>query len=236
MALHKTEALEGIGVVRVTKKRGIKRLTMRIHHSGEVRVSIPYYLPFSAGMLFVRNHSEWVSKQLVTSSSVEIHDRMVIGKRHIVHIENVERLKSRVSDDKIIIYKPSNLALNDKSFSITAKKAIKRALQKEAQDILQERLSILSRQFGYDYSGFSSKPMKTRWGTCSSTKHITLNIYLLMLPWPIIDYVIAHELAHTKHMNHSNDFWLEVSKNVPNYKELKKQLKKLQPEIHTLHV
>ena len=57
-----------------------------------------------------------------------------------------------------------------------------------------------------------------------------------MLPWEIIDYIIMHELSHTKHMNHSTQFWDEVASTTPDYILLRKQLKALQPGVHAFYV
>ncbi|WP_317366998.1 SprT family zinc-dependent metalloprotease [uncultured Tyzzerella sp.] len=68
------------------------------------------------------------------------------------------------------------------------------------------------------------KKMKTRWGSCSSKKNISINILLAKYDKSVIDYVILHELCHLKEMNHSYSFWHLVEKYMPNYKEIKKIL------------
>ena len=70
----------------------------------------------------------------------------------------------------------------------------------------------------------SFKKMKTRWGSCSSKKNISLNILLAKYNHQVIDYVILHELCHLLEMNHSYKFWHLVEKYMPNYKQIKKLL------------
>lgn len=71
------------------------------------------------------------------------------------------------------------------------------------------------------------RKMKTRWGVCHITKnYINLSTYLIHIPLEIIEYVIIHEFCHFKHPNHSKQFYIEVSKYCPNYKEMVKELKK----------
>ncbi|MDQ5885591.1 MAG: hypothetical protein QG645_756, partial [Patescibacteria group bacterium] len=101
---------------------------------------------------------------------------------------------------------------------------------------LPNQTAVLAKRFGYNYSQVVVRPMKTRWGSCSSKQIIALKTYLMMLTWPIINYVIIHELAHTKHMNHSKQFWGAVAQMEPNYKDLKKQLKTLQPQVHSFYI
>ena len=70
----------------------------------------------------------------------------------------------------------------------------------------------------------SIKKMKTRWGSCSSNKNISINLLLAKYDYIVIDYVILHELCHLIEMNHSYKFWDLVEKYMPNYKEIKKLL------------
>ena len=70
------------------------------------------------------------------------------------------------------------------------------------------------------------RKMKTRWGVCNIENHnVTLNSELYRYDIECLDYVIVHELSHFIEANHSQDFWLQVSKYCPNYKEIRKKLK-----------
>ena len=66
---------------------------------------------------------------------------------------------------------------------------------------------------------------KTRWGSCSAKKNINLNWRLILAPPKVIDYVIAHELSHTVHMNHSKQFWAHVEGMIPDHRRYRKWLK-----------
>jgi len=73
------------------------------------------------------------------------------------------------------------------------------ALRKEAKDYLPQRTELLAAAHGFKYSGVTVKNISSRWGSCSSTNHINLNIHLVRLPEHLSDYVILHELTHTVH-------------------------------------
>lgn len=98
-------------------------------------------------------------------------------------------------------------------------------LQMQAKDILKERLDILSARSGRGYARFSLTHARTRWGSCTQDGHIRLNWRLVQFSLPVIDYVVAHELAHLRAMDHSPDFWQEVETILPGYKQAQSQLK-----------
>ena len=69
------------------------------------------------------------------------------------------------------------------------------------------------------------KNQKTRWGSCSAKGNVNFKYQLAFLPDELLDYVVIHELAHRRHMNHSRAFWAEVEKYCPDYLERREQLK-----------
>jgi len=77
----------------------------------------------------------------------------------------------------------------------------------EAKSKLVLRLKHLAGKHGFIYNKVFIRNQKTRWGTCSSRNNISLNMKVSRLPQELMDYVILHELAHTRFKNHSNDFW-----------------------------
>ncbi len=100
-------------------------------------------------------------------------------------------------------------------------------LRKEAKRILPERTRQLAEKFGFHFRCVKIQSSKSRWGSCSREGNINLSFYLLLLPAYLVDYVILHELCHTKEMNHGVNFWHGLNR-VTEHKsdELKAELKK----------
>lgn len=239
MTRERVEIIEDIGTVRITKKRGVKRISMRLHSSGEIRVSQPVYMPYSVGIIFAKSHKEWLKKHISKQEPLKLYDGLPIGKQHILRHSRHANTKTRtrlVGDELVVYSSRPNLSELNTADIVIVKKAIKRCLILQANNILPNQLRHLATGYGYSYKSIYIKPLKTRWGSCSNTKEITFNCYVMMLPQDCIDYVMLHELAHTKHMHHGENFWNELARTSPNYKTIRKKMKQLQPSVHAFYV
>ena len=105
------------------------------------------------------------------------------------------------------------------------------ALAQKAMAVLPERTAYFAAKIGVSYGGITIRNQKTRWGSCSSIGNLNFNCLLMLTPPEIQDYVVVHELCHRKEMNHSDRFWKEVEKILPDYKERKAWLKEHGGEI-----
>jgi predicted metal-dependent hydrolase len=103
--------------------------------------------------------------------------------------------------------------------------------RQEAGRILMARLDELSKRYGFHYQKVTIRNQTTRWGSCSARNNINLNLKLIRLPAALIDYVLLHELVHTRIKNHSAKFWKELSGFIPAPKVLSKQLRKCGAEL-----
>ena len=100
--------------------------------------------------------------------------------------------------------------------------------RKVAREVLCRRIGELAQLHNFVYNRISIRKQKSRWGSCSSKDNINLNANLLHLPSELMDYVLLHELVHTRVKNHSKDFWDELETVVPNARQIDKKLKDYQ--------
>ena len=105
-------------------------------------------------------------------------------------------------------------------------KAFEAFYRAKAKELITPRVQEWSRRTGLAFGQLRFKRMKTRWGSCSYANNINLNIYAMKLPMRLIDYLIVHELSHTRVKNHSKDFWAEVARHMPGWKPLDKELRR----------
>ena len=92
--------------------------------------------------------------------------------------------------------------------------------------IFKKKLNDFAKKMNVHFNMVRIKNFKTIWGSCSSKKNLNFNFKLFFLPESLIDYVCVHELAHLKQMNHSKEFWLEVEKQIPDYRLRREELKR----------
>lgn len=103
------------------------------------------------------------------------------------------------------------------------------ALTRAARAYFTEKCAWLAPVVGVDYGRISIRHQKTRWGSCSAKGNLNFNCLLMLAPEDVRDYVVVHELCHRKEMNHSNAFWAEVARVVPDYREKERWLKENGP-------
>jgi predicted metal-dependent hydrolase len=90
--------------------------------------------------------------------------------------------------------------------------------RQRAHEIIPERLITANKVFGFRYGRVTIKEQKSRWGSCSRAGNLNFNWRLLLAPVPVLDYVLTHELAHLKELNHAPAFWRLVAQGCPDYK------------------
>ena len=219
--------------ITVTRSKRSKNLRISIASDGRVRVSIPSWMPYRQGLEFAKQKSEWISANRHTAPLVITEGH--IGKSYMISFLHAEEAKprARVSGNDVIVKIPYGATIDSEDVQSTAQKACIRALKSEASTLLPIRLEVLAKRHGFEYRSLKIKHLTGRWGSCSSSKDITLNCLLMQLTWQEIDYVIMHELVHTKNMSHNKLFWDELGLLVNNMKEIKHKMKTRRPILQS---
>ncbi|MDB5182982.1 MAG: hypothetical protein JWO47_766 [Candidatus Saccharibacteria bacterium] len=219
--------IAGIGSVTVLKRRGSKSIRMSFGSKGEVRVSIPSWVPYQAGASFARDRADWIAEHQPTPTRLfSSGDR--IGKAHHMTLSPDAVVKStqvRLKGSEIVVKYPGKLNFDDPLVQTAAERGAKKALRGEGERLLPQRLRLLAEEHNFDFRSITVKQLKTKWGSCNQNHEITLNYYLMQLPWHLIDYVLIHELVHTEHLNHSDGFWQRFEEALPGAKKIRKELK-----------
>ncbi len=187
--------------LRVSRKA--KYAKLKIKPYGGLEVVIPLRFPIKAVPGLLEQNAEWILQQLEKQERVqpavlpdEIHlaingyrTEVVYGTRH----QQEDSLSNRL----LIGYTDYQLAV----------KQLRKWIRQQAWEILPPLLERVSRETGLEYRKISIRSQKTRWGSCSSRGTISLNDQLLFVSRDSVEYLVIHELCHTRHMNHTRQFW-----------------------------
>lgn len=114
--------------------------------------------------------------------------------------------------------------LADNPYDIPAWESLSAADKKIAKQKIMEHVDYYANRMEIDYGSISMRNQKSRWGSCSSKGNLNFNYRLAYLPEELLDYVVVHELAHRRHMDHSAAFWEEVETYYPAYRKCRQML------------
>lgn len=98
-------------------------------------------------------------------------------------------------------------------------------LAERAREVIGERVRYFAPLVGVSVGCVTIRNQLSKWGSCSSAGNLNFNCLLMLTPPEVVDYIVVHELCHRRHMNHSKEFWAEVERVLPDYKEAGRWLK-----------
>jgi len=158
---------------------------------------------------------------------------MPLGKSHRLVVVPTSNVQTEVKrhDQSIVVYLASSATLEAPSVRRLIQAEHIKLLRTEAKAYLPRQLKYLAERFGFQYEKVRFSHSSGRWGSCSSQGTISLNIALMKLDHTLIDYVLIHELCHTRQMNHSDSFWSLVQQCDPQYLAHRKALKAQHPYV-----
>ncbi len=183
---------------------------------------------------FVLKKSAWILKHLNTYKAKAEEGEIQTGSRIYYlgkdyYVELVKELRRNIEVDfthsKFVVKAPETVSPEmlqeafDAFYKANAPAKILPMVEKWAQ------------RMGVSPEHVSFRKARSRWGSCSSRNRISLNCYLMKLPLACIEYVVVHELAHIRHKNHSAEFWAEVGKHLPDYRDRKTQIRAFEKRI-----
>ena len=223
-----------LGTIEFIHNERSKHIRVRILSTG-LKVSLPVKASHDEAMKFINSiRIKLIQKQEKLEQGLQKSNILIDEKSQLQTLTFI--VEAKASERKNIFFSLKNGILQiefpvgtnctDVQIQQHFWNGISYFLRKEAKRLLPNRIKQLADKFGFDFTGLKIQSSKSRWGSCSGLKSINLSLYLMLLPAPLIDYVILHELCHTKEMNHGIHFWKWMDK-VTNdkSKELRAQLK-----------
>lgn len=204
-----------------------KHARITIKPSRQIEVVLPLGMAKSEADKLVLQQQQWISRTLMRMqqqapvmekalpANIEL---LAIGEKiQVVYVENRK---------EALIWKQEVLQLSVCADEVAVPELLRYWLKIYAKEYLPDLLKKVAADMQVDYRVVSVRLQKTRWGSCSMRGNISLNAKLLLLPSEVVRYVLVHELAHLKHMNHSAAFWHYVEKFEPDYRERRGELRR----------
>jgi len=207
---HKT-----LGLVTLRKVRRSRSLKISVRSEG-VLVTLPFAASFDAALRFLQEREDWALRTLQKVRVKEERGKTkftpetdfgTYSRKVQLFPDDRQNVRVKVRPDVVEIYYPAARDINDPVLQEVIRKAVEHAWKVEAHEVLPTRVKALAEQHGLSYKRLSIRSARSRWGSCSAENSINLSIHLMHLPEHLIDYVILHELCHTRHKNHGPTFW-----------------------------
>lgn len=155
-------------------------------------------------------------EEIVTGSRIQY-----LGRKYYVQLFKNSKVSSVIiefTESKFKITVPENYKEADIS------EALNSFFKRKAEEKLSPRVKKWSKETGLSFNELKFRKLEKIWGSCTPSNTIIINVDALKLSWSLIDYLIVHELTHTKVKNHSKEFWAELSKHLPNWKNLDERM------------
>lgn len=184
----------------------------------------------------LQEKSKWILNKLQAREANQIEKLQWVDGEHLLYLGQDIQLKLLPAIKKTTHFERNELAIHAPQANIHAvcSRMVLMWYKKQAFLDFARRLEVFAAKLGVPTPPLSLSNAQSRWGSCNSRGEVRLSWRLLQAPPHIINYVICHELAHLKQMNHSAKFYAVVESLFPNYKAAEKELKLLSPQLHRM--
>jgi predicted metal-dependent hydrolase len=216
-------ALAADGSWRVRASTRARRLAVRVLPGGLVEIVVPRGTRPRTVENFVSRHRGWIERTVDLYRPADAQAMAAVPDR-IRFAATGANFAVRFTEDE----GPPRLRVSGGTLELTGSRtrpallrhALQRFTMRQAHAALGPWIERLSARSGLAYERMQIRRQRTRWGSCSRTGTISLNACLLFQPPEVVNYLLIHELAHTRHMNHSRRFWRLVESLEPGWRDL----------------
>jgi predicted metal-dependent hydrolase len=209
------------------ERRVRKTVGLKINHNGLI-VHAPTRLSQKELERMLLSKADWIVKKLQGQQENQLEKFIWEDGASLLLLGNTIELSVRLdSVSRVLEYEPGRIsvALPTPNNQTSIARKVLLWYKKQAQTDFTRRIELLAAKLGVETPPLFLSSARSRWGSCNSRGEVRLNWRLLQAPPHIINYVVAHELAHLKEMNHSAKFWATVGRIYPEYKTAEKELK-----------
>ncbi len=209
----------------IRRSRRARRLSARVHVDGRVEIVVPQLISNIRVHDFIARHREWITERVlqIRPQVVEPFPPRVIalagfGENWRVHLAGGSgSLRCRAQGEQLLV-------LTGQGDQAAQRHALQRWLTEHVRLQFAQRLRALAEQHGFEFHSLQIRRQRTRWGSCSSRGVISLNVGAAFQRPAVLDYLLLHELSHTREMNHSRAYWRVVASCCRDWRQLDREL------------
>jgi predicted metal-dependent hydrolase len=204
-----------------------RRLIVKVHPaSGEVMVIAPSKRALDRAVEFARGQTDWIARQLA-----KVPSRIVLAPGARIPFRGEEHIIMRGEDGPVAV-DADKAAIRVCGRAEHAPRRLLDFLKKQARRELEAKTVEFAAQLGIRPSRITVRDTASRWGSCSSTRSLSFSWRLILAPPFVLDYVVAHEMAHLKEMNHGTGFWRIVRELAGDVRRPQAWLRQHGPALH----
>lgn len=212
-------------MVTVRHSRRARRIAVRIAVGGRVELVVPRGVSERRAWAFYQSRAEWVREHLAQRRAPEPALEFPPRHLHVPLLEATWRIfRAGGAGRPRLEERGTVLVLRGSGDAEAFRRCLLVWLKKQAMVALAPRLAAAAERHGFRYSRMRIGNQRSRWGSCSTQGLISLNLALLFQSERVVHYLLCHELAHTRHMDHSARFWACVAECVPRWRQLDRAL------------
>ena len=204
------------------RRRGRRGVGLRVDEHG-LKVSAPIAMPLARIEAAVRKSEGWVLRKVAEWSERRVAPLHWVDGARLPWLGGYLTLRLAPGSRARATREASELRVTAPDAE-GARRAVIRWYKSVAHDVLSSRVEALAHAAKLEPPKVMISPARTRWGSCNTRREVRLAWRLVKAPPHLVDYVICHELAHLRHMNHSRGFWGEVERQCPAYRRLRAEL------------
>jgi predicted metal-dependent hydrolase len=209
-------------LVSVRHSQRARRVSVRIGATGRVELVVPRGVSERRAWAFLESRADWVRHHVARRREAAPPTQPFPPRELVLPLlgQRWRLFQSGGEGRPRLVVASGVLELRGHGDAEAWRRVLLRWLKRRAEAALAPRLAATAARHGFAYSALRVRSQRTRWGSCSTRGVISLNVALLFQPEDVVEYLLCHELSHTRHMNHSARFWACVAACEPRWREL----------------
>lgn len=194
---------------RVQRRRGMRHLRVVVDESNQIVLKVPFGIAEHRAVEFLRSQGDWIVKVMRSAPPALTLPDYLREHPHVSALGRALALEIRAGrmGGQCLWNQEAGTCVLTVNPVHPEEAQIVKGLRSLAKEVLPARVQALARRYNLRVGRITIRDQRTRWGSCSARRSISLNWRLVLLPVALHDYIILHELAHLTHLNHSRRFW-----------------------------